>query len=117
VDDPIGAWTVAAPATVSGEPAARNDHWETGKVGGRRSKPGCGAGSTGTCRMRPVGVTGVEQCPDAVLPVRVSAACRLGILGRPPIEEGDMELLWLVPGDAVAGGSRYSAAAAPDVGM
>src|SRR4051794_24152063 len=35
-DDPIGAETVTAPATVSGEPAANSDHWETGKVGVRR---------------------------------------------------------------------------------
>jgi len=27
------AETVAAPATVSGEPAANRDHWATGKVG------------------------------------------------------------------------------------
>jgi len=35
-DDPIGAETVAAPATVSGEPAVNSDHWETGKVDDRR---------------------------------------------------------------------------------
>lgn len=35
-DDPEGAEAVAAPATVSGEPVASTDHWETGKVGIRQ---------------------------------------------------------------------------------
>jgi cobalt transporter subunit CbtB len=55
-DDPIGAESVTAPATVSGEGFGKLGHWATGKAAGTR-RPA----SQETCHAKPPGLIARQQ--------------------------------------------------------